>query len=289
MVKRDWSISPRSGENFGNSGAQRGGGVREARPGQEGGGGGRTEPPRLRRNAPPERQIYSRGVSYSHARDFAFDSNATRRPRAPLLLTMLRLLLALGSAALLAPAHCGAEAAAERRLSWAAGADEDRLPGWKGEVSRKARPATLGQQHQKEDRERGTWVELLSWRPRAYVIHNFMSPEEALLVIKTARPFMTRSTVVDSVTGESKVDPIRTRRAPALSLRARTHVCLTRPLPRQRANLPPPGPVRDCDAPGGAPPALSSPPPSAPAHSARRNGWHDSPCCPGRTGKTCRS
>jgi hypothetical protein len=86
--------------------------------------------------------------------------------------------------------------------------DSERLPGWKGEV---ARVVSKGEQLAREDRARGTWVEVISWRPRAFVIHNFMSPEECLEVIKIAKPFMRRSTVVDSVTGESKVDPIRTR------------------------------------------------------------------------------
>jgi prolyl 4-hydroxylase len=99
---------------------------------------------------------------------------------------------------------------------WKTEPDNDRLPGWQGEVQRGARKAaTKGEQYAKEDRERGTWVELISWRPRAYVIHNFMAPEECVQIIKTAKPFMTRSTVVDSVTGESKVDPIRTRHARA--------------------------------------------------------------------------
>ena len=105
-----------------------------------------------------------------------------------------------------------AGAGADRRLTWKAEAGNDRLPGWQGEVQRGGRKPTKGEVHAKEDRERGTWIELISWRPRAYVIHNFMAPEEAVQIIKTAKPFMMRSTVVDSVTGESKVDPIRTRR-----------------------------------------------------------------------------
>jgi prolyl 4-hydroxylase len=89
----------------------------------------------------------------------------------------------------------------------------ERLPGWKGEV---ARTPSKGELLAQEDRARGTWVEVISWRPRAFVIHNFMSPEECVGIIKIAKPFMRRSTVVDSVTGESKVDPIRTRCAVAL-------------------------------------------------------------------------
>lgn len=73
---------------------------------------------------------------------------------------------------------------------------------------------TEGDIYHQEDLERGTWVEIVSWRPRAFVIHNFLSPEEADQLIEIAKPQMTRSTVVDSVTGESKVDEIRTRWAP---------------------------------------------------------------------------
>ena len=125
-------------------------------------------------------------------------------------LTLLCLLCA-------AAATGGNASAPARRLTWAAGldGDEERLPGWQGEQSRDGsaphRHESKGDQYAREDRERGTWMELISWRPRAYIIHNFMSPEECVDLIKIARPFMARSTVVDSVTGESKVDPIRTR------------------------------------------------------------------------------
>jgi len=131
----------------------------------------------------------------------------------------MRLVLALAA---LSAFQASAWSLAGRSLT--AKADgEDRLPGWKGEVSRTSRTPTEGELRVKEDRERGTWIEIISWRPRAYVIHNFMSPEECVQLIKTAKPFMRRSTVVDSVTGESKVDPIRTRRAAV-----RTQVSLRR-------------------------------------------------------------
>lgn len=113
----------------------------------------------------------------------------------PQLLLLLLVLLVLPSAG-----------SARSRLS--SEDNTERLPGWKGEV---ARTLGKGEQLAREDLARGTWVEIISWRPRAFIIHNFMSPEECLEVIKIAKPFMRRSTVVDSVTGESKVDPIRTR------------------------------------------------------------------------------
>jgi hypothetical protein len=130
-------------------------------------------------------------------------------------LTLLCLLCAAGLTG--ADGGSNASAPARRRLTWGASLDdgEERLPGWQGEQSRDGaaphRHETKGDQYMREDRERGTWMELIAWRPRAYVIHNFMTPEECVDLVKTARPFMARSTVVDSVTGESKVDPIRTR------------------------------------------------------------------------------
>jgi hypothetical protein len=131
---------------------------------------------------------------------------------------MRALTLLLLCAALCATGADGGNASAPRRwLTWGASLDdgEERLPGWQGEQSRGGgaphRHETKGDQYAREDRERGTWMELIAWRPRAYVIHNFMAPEECVELVKIARPFMARSTVVDSVTGESKVDPIRTR------------------------------------------------------------------------------
>lgn len=100
----------------------------------------------------------------------------------------------------------------------------DLFPGWQGEMPRlksdsapvpkklvRYGPPTLGDKYHEEDVKRGTWVEIISWRPRAFIIHNFLSDEEADQLIEIAKPMMTRSTVVDSVTGESKVDEIRTR------------------------------------------------------------------------------
>lgn len=129
----------------------------------------------------------------------------------------LSLLCLLCAAAVSGADGGNASAPARRRLQWAERLDEgeERLPGWQGEQSRDAaepsRHDTKGDEYMRQDRERGTWMELIAWRPRAYVIHNFMTPQECVDLIKTAKPFMARSTVVDSVTGESKVDPIRTR------------------------------------------------------------------------------
>lgn len=40
------------------------------------------------------------------------------------------------------------------------------------------------------------WVETLSWTPRAFLYHNFLSGEEADYIINAARPFLKRSTIV---------------------------------------------------------------------------------------------
>ncbi|PRW56157.1 Prolyl 4-hydroxylase subunit alpha-1 [Chlorella sorokiniana] len=53
------------------------------------------------------------------------------------------------------------------------------------------------------------WVEPVSWRPRAFVFHNFMTEEEADHIVKAAKPFMKRSTVVGPG-GASVEDSIRT-------------------------------------------------------------------------------
>ncbi|ONK64023.1 uncharacterized protein A4U43_C07F21310 [Asparagus officinalis] len=54
------------------------------------------------------------------------------------------------------------------------------------------------------------WTEILSWQPRAFVYHNFLSKEECEYLIKLAEPHMTKSTVVDSSTGKSKDSRVRT-------------------------------------------------------------------------------
>jgi hypothetical protein len=53
------------------------------------------------------------------------------------------------------------------------------------------------------------WVELLSWTPRAFLYHNFISADEADHMVKLAKPYMKRSTVVGS-DGSSVLDQIRT-------------------------------------------------------------------------------
>ena len=79
--------------------------------------------------------------------------------------------------------------------------DSNRFPGWLGE---KHRPSI------NKDKELGTWTEPISWQPRAFVLHSILSEEECEEILRIAKPMMKRSTVVDSITGEIKTDPIRT-------------------------------------------------------------------------------
>ncbi|CAN1315190.1 Probable prolyl 4-hydroxylase 3 [Linum perenne] len=54
------------------------------------------------------------------------------------------------------------------------------------------------------------WTEIVSWEPRAFLYHNFLSKEECEYLISLAKPHMTKSTVVDSETGKSKDSRVRT-------------------------------------------------------------------------------
>lgn len=54
------------------------------------------------------------------------------------------------------------------------------------------------------------WLEVISWEPRAFVYHNFLSKDECEYLINLAKPNMQKSTVVDSATGKSKDSRVRT-------------------------------------------------------------------------------
>ncbi|XAR73728.1 Procollagen-proline dioxygenase [Bertholletia excelsa] len=61
-----------------------------------------------------------------------------------------------------------------------------------------------------DDGRADQWVEVVSWEPRAFVYHNFLSKEECEYLINLAKPHMQKSTVVDSDTGKSKDSRVRT-------------------------------------------------------------------------------
>ncbi|KAM0967594.1 hypothetical protein FF1_016108 [Malus domestica] len=54
------------------------------------------------------------------------------------------------------------------------------------------------------------WTEVISWEPRAFIYHNFLSKDECDYLINLAKPHMVKSTVVDSKTGKSKDSSVRT-------------------------------------------------------------------------------
>ncbi|PIN17235.1 Procollagen-proline dioxygenase [Handroanthus impetiginosus] len=61
-----------------------------------------------------------------------------------------------------------------------------------------------------DEGSRDQWVEVISWEPRAFIFHNFLSKEECEYLISIAEPHMEKSTVVDNETGKSKDSRVRT-------------------------------------------------------------------------------
>lgn len=53
------------------------------------------------------------------------------------------------------------------------------------------------------------WIETLSWSPRAFLYHNFLSEEETMHIISIAKPLMRRSTVI-GLDGQDVETGIRT-------------------------------------------------------------------------------
>ena len=89
--------------------------------------------------------------------------------------------------------------------------DTERLPGWLGEVPRDRGQAGSGSGSASASPppvER--WIEALAWKPRAFVYHGFLTAEECAHIRELASPRLERSMVVDSATGGSKLDDIRT-------------------------------------------------------------------------------
>ncbi|XP_012829596.1 PREDICTED: probable prolyl 4-hydroxylase 3 isoform X2 [Erythranthe guttata] len=81
------------------------------------------------------------------------------------------------------------------------GSDEDSSPiGDPVKMKRVTLPTKSGEQ----------WTEVLSWEPRAFLYHNFLSKEECEHLINLAKPHMVKSSVVDTETGKSIDSRIRT-------------------------------------------------------------------------------
>jgi len=77
--------------------------------------------------------------------------------------------------------------------------EQERLIGWKGETHISSRTSLA----------REPWIETVSWHPRAFVFHNFLSTEECDHIVNLAEPVMERSTVVGEG-GKGVLDNIRT-------------------------------------------------------------------------------
>ncbi|RMZ52248.1 hypothetical protein APUTEX25_001638 [Auxenochlorella protothecoides] len=54
------------------------------------------------------------------------------------------------------------------------------------------------------------WIEQISWRPRAYLYHNFLSEAEADHVVTLAKPHITRSSVLNDDDSVSDAHEVRT-------------------------------------------------------------------------------
>lgn len=90
--------------------------------------------------------------------------------------------------------------------------DADRFPGWRGELPGSLHVAyqdSVGYGELGKEVWRGK-VEQLSWEPRAFLYHNFLSDEECDHLIKLAEGHLQKSTVVDANTGGSVDSQVRT-------------------------------------------------------------------------------
>lgn len=92
---------------------------------------------------------------------------------------------------------------------------EDRFIGWKGATYKPVDVwgnengnAEDAAANRARDSQHG-WVELISWQPRAFVHHNFLTPEECDHLINASLPQMKRSRVVGK-NGESETMDVRT-------------------------------------------------------------------------------
>ncbi|CAK8561889.1 unnamed protein product [Lathyrus sativus] len=61
-----------------------------------------------------------------------------------------------------------------------------------------------------EDSASERWVEIISWEPRAFLYHHFLTKEECEHLINIAKPNMHKSAVADSKTGKKLNSSVRT-------------------------------------------------------------------------------
>ncbi|PNH08112.1 Prolyl 4-hydroxylase subunit alpha-3 [Tetrabaena socialis] len=91
---------------------------------------------------------------------------------------------------------------------------DERLIGWQGEQPAPSDKSSSGDGVTRTtlhsaNSSRPAWIQNISWKPRAFVYHNFLSDQEARHIIDLAHAQMKRSTVVGSKS-EGVVDNIRT-------------------------------------------------------------------------------
>mmetsp|Transcript_26898 Transcript_26898/g.58722 ORF Transcript_26898/g.58722 Transcript_26898/m.58722 type:complete len:357 (-) Transcript_26898:792-1862(-) len=87
---------------------------------------------------------------------------------------------------------------------------EERLIGWQGETYKpKDRMTTETDPEEGPSDPDKPWIQVLSWKPRAFVYHNFLTTAEVTHILKLAAPQMKRSTVVGP-NNTGVVDDIRT-------------------------------------------------------------------------------
>ena len=94
------------------------------------------------------------------------------------------------------------------RFAVGGGLVTDDLIGWKGETY--VHDDVFGRRGVENlDNASARWIETVSWSPRAFVFHNFLTKEECDHIIHTAAPQLKRSTVVGAK-DSGVVDNIRT-------------------------------------------------------------------------------
>ncbi|CAL8460610.1 g139 [Coccomyxa elongata] len=70
--------------------------------------------------------------------------------------------------------------------------------------------AMYNEKNSHRNEEKGVYMEVLSWEPRAYLYHNFLTDAEADHLIQKGKPHMEKSEVVDNETGKSAPSKVRT-------------------------------------------------------------------------------
>uniref|UniRef100_A0A7S0WQJ9 Fe2OG dioxygenase domain-containing protein n=1 Tax=Chlamydomonas leiostraca TaxID=1034604 RepID=A0A7S0WQJ9_9CHLO len=94
------------------------------------------------------------------------------------------------------------------------GSDEERLIGWKGEVEQQEEE---GVYRHPETAGRDPWIETISWKPRAFIYHGFLSLEECDHLRGVALKRLERSMVVGD-DGKDAVDDVRTSFSASINL-----------------------------------------------------------------------